>query len=92
MHCTEIRTIYVFPEMKLRGLVPNFYIHVSVSDLYIPTIGPQTQNSKINGTIVGIYKSLTDTRMQKSGTRPHSFISENICFDFSVQCGYLATQ
>jgi hypothetical protein len=25
--------------MKLRGLVPNSYIHVSVSDLYIPTIG-----------------------------------------------------
>ncbi len=25
--------------MKLRPLVPNFYIHVSRSDLYIPTIG-----------------------------------------------------
>jgi hypothetical protein len=25
--------------MKLRGLVPNFYIHVSGSGLYIPTIG-----------------------------------------------------
>jgi hypothetical protein len=25
--------------MKLRGLVPNSYIHVSMSDLYIPTIG-----------------------------------------------------
>ncbi len=25
--------------MKLRGLVPNFHIQVSVSDLYIPTIG-----------------------------------------------------
>jgi hypothetical protein len=25
--------------MKLRGLVPNSYIHVSVSDLYIPRIG-----------------------------------------------------
>jgi hypothetical protein len=24
--------------MKLRGLVPNFCIHVSVSDLYIPMI------------------------------------------------------
>jgi hypothetical protein len=23
--------------MKLHGLVPNFYIHVAVSDLYIPT-------------------------------------------------------
>ncbi len=25
--------------MKLCDLVPNAYIHVSVSDLYIPTIG-----------------------------------------------------
>jgi hypothetical protein len=25
--------------MKLRGLSPNSYIHVSVSDLYIPTVG-----------------------------------------------------
>ncbi len=37
--------IYVFPEMKLRGqkqnynvLSPNFHIHVSVNDLYIPRI------------------------------------------------------
>jgi hypothetical protein len=26
--------------MKLRGLVPNSYIHASLSDLYIPTIDP----------------------------------------------------
>jgi hypothetical protein len=31
VHCTE-NPIYVFPEMKLRGVVPNSYIHVSVSD------------------------------------------------------------
>jgi hypothetical protein len=37
--------------MKLRGLVPNSYIHVSESDLYIPTIGPPTF-----GPFVGIYK------------------------------------
>jgi hypothetical protein len=29
----------IFPEKELRGLGPNFRIHVSVSDLYIPTIG-----------------------------------------------------
>ncbi len=39
-HCTENR-IYVFPE--LRGLIPNSYIHVSVSDLYIPRIGPHIE-------------------------------------------------
>jgi hypothetical protein len=49
----------MFPEMKLRDLVPNFHIHVSVSDLYIPTIGTPTQYSKIGGPIVGMYKSLT---------------------------------
>jgi hypothetical protein len=40
LHCTE-NTIYVFPEMKLRGLSPNSCIQVSVNDLrvYIPTIG-----------------------------------------------------
>jgi hypothetical protein len=29
----------MFLEMKLRGLVPNFRFHVSVSDLHIPMIG-----------------------------------------------------
>ncbi len=31
IHCTE-NPIYLFPEMKLRGLVPYSYIHVSVSN------------------------------------------------------------
>jgi hypothetical protein len=31
---------YVFLFWELRGLSPNFHIHVSVSDLYIPRIGP----------------------------------------------------
>jgi hypothetical protein len=34
--------MYVFPEKELRGLSPNFHIHVSVSDLYIPRNGPPT--------------------------------------------------
>ena len=38
VHWTEI-PIYVFPEMKLRSLVPNFHILVSVTDLNIPAIG-----------------------------------------------------
>jgi hypothetical protein len=28
----------IFPEKELRGHRSNFHIHVSVSDLYIPTI------------------------------------------------------
>ncbi len=38
LHFTK-NPIYVFPEMKLRGLVPNSYIPVYVSDLYILRIG-----------------------------------------------------
>ncbi len=37
-HCTR-NSKHVFLEMKLRDLVPSFYIHVSGSHLYIPTIG-----------------------------------------------------
>jgi hypothetical protein len=31
--------VSIFPEKELRGLSPNFHIHVSVSDLYIARIG-----------------------------------------------------
>jgi hypothetical protein len=40
--------------MNLHGLVPNFHIYVSVSDLYIATIGPPIFGSKTGGPIVGI--------------------------------------
>ncbi len=39
LHCNE-NPIYVFPEKELRGFSHNFHIHVSVSDLFIPRIGP----------------------------------------------------
>jgi hypothetical protein len=64
----------IFPEMKLQGVIPNSYIHVSVCDLYIPTISGCSQ---ICGLIVGIYKSLTDTRKWKLETSPRSLISGN---------------
>ncbi len=32
--------IYILQEKELCGLSPNFHIHVSVGDLYIPRIGP----------------------------------------------------
>jgi hypothetical protein len=37
VHCTE-NLKHTFPEMKLCGLTPNFYIHVNRSVLFIPTI------------------------------------------------------
>jgi hypothetical protein len=39
VHCNQ-NPSYVILFWELRGLSPNFYIHVSVSDLYIPRISP----------------------------------------------------
>jgi hypothetical protein len=47
--------------MKLCGLIPYLHIHVSVSDLYIPTIDPPILLQKKREPIVGINKSLTET-------------------------------
>jgi hypothetical protein len=63
--------------MKLCGLFPNSYIHVSVNDFYIPTIGVPILLQEIGGPIVGIYKSFTDTCLWKLGLRPRSFFSGN---------------
>jgi hypothetical protein len=53
------------PENEYRGLSPNFHIHASVSDLYIPTIGLPILLEEICRPILGLYKSLTDTLMWK---------------------------
>jgi hypothetical protein len=39
LHCNE-NANYIFLFWELRSLSPNFHIHVSVSDLYIPRIIP----------------------------------------------------
>jgi hypothetical protein len=52
LHCTE-KPIYVFLEMKLRGLVPNSCIYVSVSDLCIPRIGLPIRLQQNRQTIPG---------------------------------------
>ncbi len=46
MHCNE-NHIYVFLFWELCGLSTNFHIHVSVSYLYIPRIGPHISLQKI---------------------------------------------
>ncbi len=63
-HCTE-NPMYAFPEMKLRGLVS-----VSVSNLYIPMIGPPICCRKIGGPSMGIYKSLSKIHEKKFRDRP----------------------
>ncbi len=57
-------------EKEYRGLSPNFHIHASVSDLYIPTIALPILLEEICRLILGLYKLLTDTSMLKLGLRP----------------------
>ncbi len=82
-HCKE-DSIYVFPEKKLRGLSPNFHIHVSVSDLYIPGIGPPIflQQNRQTGR-----ENIPHRNMNVGfGNEAARFISGNICFKFSDWC------
>jgi hypothetical protein len=51
----------IFPEKEYRGLSPNFHVHVSVSELYIPTRGLPVLLEEIRRLVLGIYKSLKDT-------------------------------
>jgi hypothetical protein len=51
----------IFPDKEYRGLSPNFHIHASMSDLYIPTFGLPILLEEICRPILGLYKSLTDT-------------------------------
>ncbi len=75
---------------ELRGLSPNFHIHVSVSSLYIPRIRPQISCSRIGRSTVGRYKSLTETWMWKLGLWPRNSFSgypirtvSNVCEKFA---------
>ncbi len=65
-------------------LSPNFHIHVSVSDLYIPTFGSPIILEQNRQTDQG--KSLTGTGMQELGLKPRSSFSGNIFFEISVLC------
>ncbi len=76
----------IFPEKEYRGVSPNFHIHASVSDLYIPTIGLPIPLEEICRPILGLYKSLTDTWMLKLGLRPRYSQKRNTLIGFSLQC------
>ncbi len=84
MNTLQRKSYLCIPFWKLRGLSPNFQIHVFVSDLYFPRIGPHIFCNRIGRSIVGIFKSLTDTWMCKLGLWPPNSFSGNIIFEFSV--------
>jgi hypothetical protein len=86
VHCKEI-TIYVFLDEELRGLSPNFHIHVSIYAIYK---FPRSVNlfclQQNRQPIVGIHKSFTETLMYELGLSTCSSFSKNICFAFLVLC------
>jgi hypothetical protein len=82
--CTATKIPFIFLFWELCGLSLNFHIHVSVRDLYIYRIGPLFSCSRIGRSIMGIYKSLTDTWMWKLRLWPRNSFSGNICFQFLV--------
>jgi len=52
VHCKDTvpkNSKQIFLDMKLRGLVPNSYIHVPMRDLCVHTIGPPVVLQKIGG-------------------------------------------
>jgi hypothetical protein len=57
IHSTE-NPIYVFPEMKLRGLVPNSYIHVRV-DSHRPLICSVQDTQSKNVFMYNVHKPAT---------------------------------
>ncbi len=90
-HCTE-NSEQIFQEMRLGCLVRNFHIHESVSNLHIRMIVRLFCCSKIGGSIVGIYKLLTD--LGECGNwergRAVSFLgihkSDLVCSACGLQC------
>ncbi len=68
----------LFPKQNYNVLFPNFHIHVSVSDLYLPMIGlpillQPTRHIDRGNT----HKLLPDTSIRELVTRLHSFFSGN---------------
>jgi hypothetical protein len=83
------------PKKELRAvLISTFTVTVSVSDLYIPRIGPHMYCIILRAEwcwpiveiILYVYKSLPDTWMWKLGLRPRNSFSGNIFIEFSVLC------
>jgi hypothetical protein len=85
IHCNG-NSVYIFLFWEWRGLSPNFHIHVSVSDLYIPRISPHISSSRKGRPIVGIYKFAHRYMNEEIGTEARYFFSGNICFEFSAFC------
>jgi hypothetical protein len=68
----------IFPENEYRGLSPNFHIHVSVSKLYISTMGLPFLLEEICGPILGIQYIAHRHLNVELGLRPRNSQNRNI--------------
>jgi hypothetical protein len=75
----------IFPEKEYRSLSPNFHIHVSVSELYIFTMGLPFLLEELCGPILGICKSLTDTYVE-IGAEAAQFPEKDYLNGIAVVC------
>ncbi len=82
-HCNEY-PIYEFFFWELRCLSPNFHIH-GVWERFPYSKDHSTYScSRIGRSIVGFYKSLTDTWIVEMELWLRNCFSGNTCFEFSV--------
>jgi hypothetical protein len=95
LHCKDTipKIGKIFPEKELRGLSPNFHIHVSVSDFYIiPTIClPILLAGKyVDRSWEFINRSQVRHMNVKMGLRTFNFFSSSKQMGFSSQCAFTA--
>jgi hypothetical protein len=86
-HCTE-NSKQIFPEIKERGLVPNFCIHVSVNNLYIPPISRFIySHDRSDYFVVWEYINRSQIHECRNWVRGHAVSFPGIFVsNFSVQC------
>jgi len=79
-HCKEPipKILNKYSQKRNCGHSPNFHIHVSVRDWYIPTMDLPSLLLEICGPILEICKSLIDTWMWKLGLWPPFLFWDNI--------------